>query len=53
MKKREKFVDNMITNEDEEEMEDIFCSREFMESLHQLRQAIHIAATVKELIEKK
>ena len=51
MKKREEFVDNMSTNE--EEMENIFCSREFMESLHQLRQAIHIAATVKELIEMK
>ena len=50
---RDEWMDNMSTNEDEEMMENIFCSREFMESLHQLRQAIHIAATVKELIEKK
>ena len=53
MKKREEFVNNMITNEDEEVMEDVFCSIEFLECLHQLRQAIHIATTVKELVEQK
>ena len=53
MRKKEETMDSMLTNEDEELMEDMFCSREFLECLHQLRQAIHIAATVKELVEKK
>ena len=53
MRKREETMDSMLTNEDEELIEDIFCSIEFLECLHQLRQAIHIAAIVKELVEQK